>query len=54
MLGFTGADADRVPVVHFGVLVVAVTVIIGFDHAAWRSAPASAVNEESVPTALAH
>lgn len=54
MLGFTGADADRVPVVYFGVLVVAVTVIIGFDHTAWRSAPASAVNEESVPTALAH
>ena len=54
MLGSTGADADRVPVAHFGVLVVAVTVIIGFDHAAWRSAPASAVNEESVRTALAH
>ena len=53
MLGFTGADAPRVPVVYFGVLVVAVAVIIGFDRAAWRSAPASAVDEEPVPTAQA-
>lgn len=45
-LGYTGADADRVPVVYFGVLVVAVAALIGFDRAAWRSAPASAVDGE--------
>lgn len=49
MLGFTGADADRVAVVYFGVLVVAVAALVGLDRSVWRTAPASAVNEDRVP-----
>jgi uncharacterized protein len=51
MLGSTGADADRLPAVYFGVVVVAVAAVIGFDRAAWRSAPVSAVDGEPVPAA---
>jgi CAAX protease family protein len=46
MLGSDGADADRAAVVYFGVLVVAVAAVVGFDRTAWRSAPASAVNRD--------
>ncbi len=53
MLGFTGSDADRVAVVYFGVLVVAVAAVIGLDRAAWRTAPASAVNEDPVSAPVA-
>jgi membrane protease YdiL (CAAX protease family) len=49
MLGFTGTDADLVAVVYFGVLVVAVAAIIALDRPAWRTAPASAVNEDRAP-----
>lgn len=44
-LGFSGADADRVAIVYFGVLVVAVATLIGFDRATWRRPPRSAVDE---------
>jgi sugar phosphate permease len=52
-LGFTGADAGRVAVVYFGVLVVAVAAVVGLDRAAWRTAPASAIDEEPVPVPAA-
>ena len=43
-LGSSGADADRLPTVYLGVLVVVVAAVIGLDRAAWRSAPRSAVD----------
>jgi len=51
MLGFTGADADRAAYVYLGVLVVAVACVVGLDRAAWRRAPASAVDAEPEPVA---
>jgi uncharacterized protein len=53
MLGFTGADADRVAIVYFGVTLVAVAAVIGLDRPAWQAPPASAVNEEPVPAPVA-
>jgi CAAX protease family protein len=50
-LGFSGADADRVPYVYFGVLVVAVAAVVGLDRAAWRRAPESAI--DAAPEAVA-
>jgi membrane protease YdiL (CAAX protease family) len=44
MLGWTGADADRAPVVYFGVLVVVVGVLLVSDRGTWRTAPPSAVD----------
>jgi membrane protease YdiL (CAAX protease family) len=49
MLGFTGADADRVGHVYFGVLVVAVGAVVGLDRTAWRTAPESAIDAEPEP-----
>ncbi len=49
MLGFSAADAQRAAFVYFGVLVVAVAAVVGLDRAAWRRAPASAVEEEPEP-----
>ena len=53
MLGYTGSDADLVAIVYFGVLVVAVAAVLGLDRTAWRTAPASAVNEDRVPASRA-
>jgi membrane protease YdiL (CAAX protease family) len=44
MLGFTGADEERAAFVYFGVLVIAVSLVVGLDRAAWRRAPAGAVH----------
>ncbi len=52
MLGFTGADADRVGHVYFCVLVVAVGAGVGLDRTAWRTAPESAIDAESEPEPL--
>ncbi len=49
MLGFTGSGADRVAVVYFGVLVVAVAAVVSGDRAAWRRAPKSAIAAEPAP-----
>ena len=49
MLGFTGADADRVGHVYFGVLVVVVGAVVGLDRTAWRTAPESAIDAEPEP-----
>ena len=51
MLGFTGADADRAAHVYGAVLVVAAVAVVGLDRAAWRRAPASAVDAEPEPVA---
>jgi membrane protease YdiL (CAAX protease family) len=58
MLGFSGAAQDRAAYVYFGVLVVAVVVVVSGDRAAWRRAPESAMAAEPeaeiepVPSAL--
>ncbi len=49
MLGFAGVHADRAAHVYFGVLVVAVAAVVVLDRAAWRRAPASAVDREPEP-----
>jgi uncharacterized protein len=49
MLGFTDADENRAGYVYFGVLVVAVTAVVWFDRAAWRTAPRSAIDAEPEP-----
>jgi uncharacterized protein len=54
MLGFPDAEEDRAGYVYFGVLVVAVVAVVGLDRAAWRQAPASAVDASPVPTPAAH
>ena len=46
MLGFSGADEDRVAYVYSGVLLVAVAAVIGLDRTAWRTAPESAIDTE--------
>ena len=51
MLGFSGADADRVGYVYFAVLVVAVGAVVGLDRAIWRRAPGSAIAPEPEPAA---
>ena len=51
MLGFTGADANRVAYVYFGVLVVAVVAVVGLDRESWRRAPESAIDAEPEPVA---
>ncbi len=51
MLGSTGAYADRVGYVYFGVLVVAVGAVVGLDRAIWRRAPESAIDGEPEPVA---
>ena len=40
--GFTGADAGRVELIYFVVVVLAVLATLGLDRAAWRKAPRSA------------
>ena len=52
MLGFTDADENRAGYVYFGVLVVAVTAVVWFDRAVWRTAPRSAIDAEPVTAAL--
>ena len=46
MLGFSGADEDRVAYVYSGVLLVAVAAVVGLDRTAWRTAPESAIDAE--------
>jgi CAAX protease family protein len=49
MLGFSADDEKRAAFVYFGVLVVAVAALLGLDRAAWRSAPAAAVDTDPQP-----
>jgi|1185.fasta_scaffold17094_2 membrane protease YdiL (CAAX protease family) len=49
MLGFSTSDEERAAFVYFGVLVVAAAALVVLDRAAWRKAPAAAVDADPEP-----